>query len=383
VCTLALLAWIASLTRIEEPFMEDQPSTSARRPGWLILSAALNVVLVSALAVAVVGPRLSHSGSLRATGMPPAPALSRHDLRATERALQSAGFSSEEARHVVYLMVADSAGEPVPYEYWKPASARDAAERIAHVQRDEVARTTLTRIYGDDAAADSAFAPAFRPYQRELPMLASDQQLRLQSLRVEQLKANGGRVTAGPRPPEMIEATFAQDLRDETLFEYQLRESPLARGLSALPFDFTEQEFRESFRALAAANPEGVMGPAIAMTAMWRDPALFSALRSVLGAERYAQFDRMRDPRYMMLRRIGSMHGASDDKINQAYALMNTSGASASALEPKLSGLLGPEAAADIVRAYDPVLRSAGPPFSGATMLRGRSDKAAAREPSN
>ena len=68
-------------------------------------------------------------------------------------------------------------------------------------------------------------------------------------------------MTADPRPPEMIETTFAQDLRDETLFEYELRESPLARGLSALPFDFTEQHFRESFRTLAAANPEGVMDP--------------------------------------------------------------------------------------------------------------------------
>jgi hypothetical protein len=142
-----------------------------------------------------------------------------------------------------------------------------------------------------------------------------------------------------------------------------------------MPFDFTEKEFREAFRALAAANPERVMQPVASLTEMLRDTATFDSLQSVLGAERYAQFKRVRDPRYMMLRRIGSSHGVDGDKIDQAYALMSTSGAPAAALEPKLSGLLGADATAEVLRAYDPVQRSMGPAspvFGGASMYRGR-----------
>lgn len=339
---------------------------------WLLGSVAVNAMLAVGLVVALVQPARLQSPVTSSVSMPAdestAP-VGKRGLRATEQALRSAGYSDEEARHGAYLIRAAGPSSAAPYEYWKPALAREAAEQISDYQHSEAVRSALVKEYGLQAKADAAFKAAFHPYARELPMLSSDEQMRLQALRVERLKASEGRAFApAATTKDAPEAVMAGQLESDKRFEFQLRESVMARALTATGFDFDEREFRDVFRILAGSSPDQLTQSFAAVGQATRNEATMREVERVLGAARYEQFRRARDPRYALVRRIGVARGINAATIDQVYAILTEgretpSGVSASRIpgsgkEQKLVALLGKETAAEVMRAY------AGPGWS-------------------
>jgi hypothetical protein len=325
----------------------------------LKVSIAINVLLTAGLVAALVLPKLTNSGTvLSASTGKTSSSSGSYSLRTVEQALRSAGLNDGGARRGAYLIYAADHSPSGPYEYWKPTLARDASSDIASFQRDEEVRAAVLKEYGEEAKSDTAFDTLFRPYQRELPMLSAEQQLRLQALRVERLKATAARslptALPGNETPELV---VGGELQAEPRFEYDLRESALARSLSALSFDFSEREFREVFRIFAQANPDGVTLPTAMLGNAAQNPAVSRSLEEALGAERYGLFSRTRDPRYAMLRRVAALRGVDSAKVDQAYTILLKSGfagqaASKDQVQQELVALVGADSAADIMRAF-------------------------------
>jgi hypothetical protein len=305
----------------------------------LIASAGLNVLLAAALLIYAFAPNSASPGP--------------------EQAVHLAGLSAVESRQLVEALYVQRQTTPVAYEYWRSPSARDAGEKIALLERNVRVRAELLREFGPAAQDDPAFARSFRPYDRELPALSSAEQVRLQELNLERLKAAvSGVPVLTPISHQASSAdAFAQSLEPDARLEYQLRESVLAKALSSTPFDFTEKEFRAVFEILATARPEIIAAATTAsLNEVLSSEAAGKSLTEALGAERYEALRRSRDPSFNMLRRIADVRGISREKMDQAYAVLAATklpeGDPMSARPPKeLGALLGAEAP-NVYRAF-------------------------------
>jgi hypothetical protein len=205
-------------------------------------------------------------------------------------------------------------------------------------------------------------------------MLSSQKQLQLQKHTLQGLKSRlDASSPSGPMPVSRTpssEDAFENVLDPKERFEYMVRESPLSKALTASPFDYTEKEFRDVFGVIAKTRPESVMVSSTrALSEAMADAAVIEGLTKALGAERYEMLRRARDPSYSLLRRIADLRGISRETIDQAYAVLVSTRPAASGVDPAavaappeaLSALLGPDAAADVHRAFTYSRQAAGP----------------------
>jgi hypothetical protein len=304
----------------------------------LCIAAAMGLVAASLLAVpfsqapmnfADSGEQRRERQSQTAAPLDQPAAYARH--------LRTLGLTDEEAKTLVLARLQALEGRsaaPARFRYWAregtAAALRTAAEQLVAADR---VRGALREIFGAGAADDPIFARLFRPLDERLPFLTSEQQVRLHKARIDfRLAAEGpaagteqrlaGRpVSAGPSTsmphPEVStswRAALATILDDELLFEYELRESPLAEHLRNSGVDLTEAEFRETYAALAMLDER-------ADATAYRDAR--AALRALLGSQRFDHLWAGRDPAYPVVQQILRAHDLPEPTVLAAYGVIN------------------------------------------------------------
>jgi len=321
-------------------------------------SLCLNCVFAAVLVVYVFPNQLKPDAFEANVGRPSPKA---GEGRLIEQALLRAGLSAVDSKQLVEALYLQRASSVVAYEYWRPQTLRDVSEKIALLERSARAREALVAEFGPAAKEDPAFVRSFRPYDREVPALSSAQQVRWQELSLERLKVPAGKaipvgLTTGGSGSSAI-AAFERAMDPQARLEYQMRESVLAKMLSATPFDFTEMEFRSVFEILAATRPDVVAGATTsALNEALSGEAARKRLTEGLGAARYQALLRSLDPSYNLLQRIAKVRGISLDAMDEAYSVLASTklpeGDPLLAQPPKqLDALLGPEAA-NVYRAF-------------------------------
>jgi hypothetical protein len=321
----------------------------------LVVSVGLNVVVAAGMVLMTMGV-VSMPGASKA-----APTATSTGEGKLVQALRAAGLGNDESKQIVESLVTQRETRPATYAYWEARHLRDARDEIEEMERNARIRASLLQMFGPEARTDPAFARSFRPYDREFPMFTSEQQIQLQESNLQRLKAQRDQgssqammAVSRTSPPDALE----QVLNPSDRLEYLLRQSVLAKALSATPLEFTEKEFRGVFTVLAKANPEIVMdATSISLNEALSREETKKALNEFLGPERLEALLRARDPSYNLLRRVAQSRGISSENIDKAYRLLlgakPAKGDPASAKPPaELGALLGPQAAGEVYRAF-------------------------------
>lgn len=122
---------------------------------------------------------------------------------------------------------------------------------------------------------------------------------------------------------------LAQVLTPEELLEFELKTSNVATALKSRfnGFDATEEEFRKIYEfmqplddkySVSRRNPDPV-DPDFTAARNQAEKDLDQHIRSVLGEDRYAEWERSRDPAYRNLKQIGAELQLPQESIAQAY----------------------------------------------------------------
>jgi hypothetical protein len=238
-----------------------------------------------------------------------------------------AGAPATSAYQLVLLAARTSAAAAPSYEYWKAPEQRATA--AVPTTTDEQVRARLLASFGLAAREQPEFAAVFKPYSHRFPFLSSQKQLALQAILTEAASDNtAGSILVGMGSsalpcvtgtcgsmPDKIRALLAPD----EFFEYQLRESALSVRLLNSGFEFTETEFRDVYRALSELRPiPGSSGSDfLAQSAV--------QLQRVLSQQRYAQFQRLRDPMYRLLSQVGAHYSIAKTALGTAYETITRS----------------------------------------------------------
>jgi len=317
------------------------------------------------------------------TGKQPASA-SADDFASMLRRLIDAGTDDYVLKSTVYAAIARGEGGPdrtTHHEYWRPSPNRPYEYARARLDADDTARKRLVDVFGTDAETDPAFAELFEPLGPRFDFLSSAQQVAVQRIRLEfqheqallarellqrkHVAANDLRI--GAYDHERLRASLSTVLDDDMLFEYELRDSPLADELRMSGIDFVEDEFRDVFRSLQRLTKNSI--DELEYLAVRND------IRSILGDSRFTQLWAYRDPRFESLRRVGDDHMLREESVFAAYGIINDSqeamlkAYSGSSTDPaartrllqelqaeqsrKLTGLVGEDAARALLRALD------------------------------
>jgi hypothetical protein len=251
------------------------------------------------------------------------------------RHLRSLGLTDDDTKPLILAQIRSTERARLShreFRYW----AQDGDAELLQVAADELAaldriRDALAQIY-QRPAEDPVFAQLYRPYDDRLPFLSSQQQLQLQAGRLRfRLAAARGMDMGGERSiehtpmnarapglhPESAPEwrSFLETILDPAaLFEYELRESPLAGELRRAGIELSETEFREVHRALAtlANDPD---------TIAYRETRV--ALRKLLGSQRFDELWAGRDPVYPIVSQLLRARGFPETAIFAAYGVLN------------------------------------------------------------
>ncbi len=212
-------------------------------------------------------------------------------------------------------------------EYWKPKGLRDAQTMVRGYECMESMRSEVLKAFGSRAIQESEFASIFRPYQSDFPFLEAEKQLALQRIKADHARRIMSMGNLGPATAAAVsESTQIMNkevralLSEQEFFEYSLRESIEAQRLLATGFDFSESEFRELFR-LGKLTPSGTPSRTFIAPA---DASVTSG-EVTIGGERWAEFQRTRDPIYRVLWLAAPRHGLRKKEIDAAYGLIGES----------------------------------------------------------
>jgi hypothetical protein len=203
-------------------------------------------------------------------------------------------------------------------------------ESTASERRDQ-ARAALIEVYGADAKDDPAFSSLFRPFNRRFGFLSSEEQIEVARFN---LRRQMGVVAANAQPwsqtppasagPSLRAATTATPppppplagvLDGSSLFEYELRDSPLAYQLRRSGVTFSEKQFRETYRILQHFDPARPQG-----LGETRD-----ALRGLLGGRKFAQVWASRDPTLMAVSQAAKRRGLDNETTVTVLEIVNDS----------------------------------------------------------
>jgi hypothetical protein len=244
--------------------------------------------------------------------------------------LRGEGFDDELVRQIVFATMKrdrtlDDANTTTLY--WKrPAVDRNDVQ--SQLQRDAEQRRDLLDLFGDDVIDDPLFQDLFKPMNKTLPFLSSDKQIALYELQQENdLRFQRRTITTPESAQEMqaarraYEEAVAQLLSPEELLEYQLRSSQLAsvmRNMSG-DFEYTEQEFRDLYQ-IRTETPEAFGFGGDRSEFRERNEVATAKIKDYLGPDRFAEYQRSRDPAYGMIKSIGEHNGADGSEIVSMYS---------------------------------------------------------------
>ncbi|HEY0946480.1 MAG TPA: hypothetical protein VGD81_14480 [Opitutaceae bacterium] len=319
----------------------------------LVGSLAANAVLVGALVVRPPRPTSDNSalsaetnsardqgGAAAATADsgPPVPrrqiwvALNADDLETYVGNLRAAGFPERTVRALANLALSERnterrkalEGATEPRPYWREQSSwtsHDPKTQAALRELWREQRETLKRLFGSEPFEDSSQVLAWRERQygslsREKIEEVNRLQEDYRELTSEIHRAARGMLLAEDREKlAFLEKEKLADLQailnPDELLELQLRTSPTANRLrnEFRDVDLTEPEFR-ALHALRTpfdeqfSDPAGSRRPDQAEARRKAEEELHERYRSILGEERYAEYQRARDGNYNQLRRL-------------------------------------------------------------------------------
>lgn len=256
--------------------------------------------------------------------------------------LRSRGLTEDEIKPLVLAMLAGGIEGEGPFTsraYWRDERADAIRARLARLGAESGVRGALREIYGPAAERDEAFAAFFRPLGGRFDFLASQAQLRwrearlraaLERVETEEARAPralmvrrgepGSGASSGAGPALGIAdptAGAAKLLGARDGFEVALRDSNLAEQLRRLGLGFSEAEFRETYRLLAALLGEPA-GPEAYGSAR-------RALRKLLGSDRFDRLWASRDPVFGVVAPLLRSRGITEETVFAVYGVMNRS----------------------------------------------------------
>jgi hypothetical protein len=288
------------------------------------------VLIVSMVAnVALLGLLLGKSaGALpsRVAAAASAPARQNAgDRRGGYGRLLALGLSDSEAKALLFANLESAALARIaePHDrYWEPARGAVAEYALARAAAYAGVRAELEDLFGVAANSEPAFARAFRPLAPQFAFLSSAEQVALYESRLNQQAALAAAPPEpqfsapwGPNAPPPVAARSPDGvLPAAAAREVELRDSARAAQLRASGAVFTEQEFRDTFALLLAAD-----------SAASTDARLMARreLRTILGAERFHIVSAGRDPVFPIVRRAVRERGLDEALIGRSYAILN------------------------------------------------------------
>lgn len=215
-----------------------------------------------------------------------------------------------------------------PDVYWTSLVQRSAISNLAQLQFDERARHALVEEFGPTAANAAPFKRVFQPFADKYPFLSPAKQVALQQILIKSHDATLSNRSVDTAASNSLNAKAKNEIRtllsDEEYFEYQLRESDFARRLADGRFEFTEKEFRDVFQLYFEAElDEPAVANQFAVPRNEHRPVdLARSLQSVMGSERYLQYQRSRDPVFVLLSREAGKFDVGAAKVESAYKLI-------------------------------------------------------------
>lgn len=248
--------------------------------------------------------------------------------------LRSAGYDEDVVRGIVLATIERdhflSQPNKGPDTYWLRSDTEPEEDTQLELTWLNLKRQQLRDIFGDEIVDDSLFESLFKPLNNSLPFLSSDKQIEIYELqRLNQAKtvalSTVGYISESRDDRNRIRQELQDQIRDslssEEYFEYQLRESRLARVMqySMSTFDYTEQEFRDLFEI--RLQNEGSEFNQYADRQAQRDQREVSnaQIKDYLTTERYAEYTRSLDPTFRSIQSIGDRYGITDNEIIAVY----------------------------------------------------------------
>jgi hypothetical protein len=224
------------------------------------------------------------------------------------------------------------AAREVSDQYWSADSEYQPAYLQALTEGQKQLRDELLVRYGAAAKDDPLFRSYFRPLDPLYWFLTSDEQLAIQALRLGrdaalQSAARSANGTASPDGAMRVgdvatlavvqkyQADLATILAADTLFEFELRDSPVAAQLRTSGLNFTESEFRQVYALMA-----GLQGGPAELDELIETR---NRLREVLGNRRFASLWAARDPGFADLSEIAERRSLPEGMALAVYELMN------------------------------------------------------------
>lgn len=318
----------------------------------LAASLAINAAL---LFIATSGARLHEAPPARAASPVPssiAPKLDRgiwstlnsDDLPTLVARLRRAGFPPEAIRELVTARIdetfaarrraldPDTDSQP----FWKTKYI-DQKLQAALNQLNRERRKVLRDLLGPEADASSGFARA--RWRREFAYLPPAQaaQVRQIAERYSDLRDEVSATSMAPadtsaRRLALIReerAAFAQILSPEELEQYELRTSGSARTIRSWidAFDASESEFLAIYRPMHEVElrfpSSSDLSPAETKEREAAYQRMNDQIKTALGPDRFAEFDRSRNPSYQRTAQLVTRLELPPATANQVWALAN------------------------------------------------------------
>lgn len=261
------------------------------------------------------------------------------DATSLRSRLERLGLEDSLTKSIVYSVVvhtAEQALAPERSDYWQLDPFWKLDHALALADAHEESRTRLAEIYGEAASKEPAFRALYRPLGTRFDFLSAEQQVAVERVRLEFQRSRTAkqsrlrRYETNANPPGLnpsrvgstsedghaaLRDALAAVLDERALFEYELRESPLASELRASRIGLDEGEFRETYRILAELD-RGEAGPDGFLAAR-RD------LAALLGKSRFLALWASRDPRFAALARAGQSRGLREAAVWSAYEIVS------------------------------------------------------------
>jgi len=203
------------------------------------------------------------------------------------------------------------------YEYWRVKRSQVLAQQIEDVIKGErKVRTRLRVLFGDEVIADQSLQEVFSPstYQRFLS--PSDQIV----LREHQLRQHKGCI-AEELASGVDELVNAGILTDHGILEFRLRYSPLAARLLGSGVIFSEQNFRDSYLALAPIYENSQSHAFDATTLI----AQRNKLKQLMGSGDSVRIFANLDSRFLSLKTVAQHYNLTEIQLFAAYKIISDS----------------------------------------------------------
>jgi len=234
------------------------------------------------------------------------------------RQLRAIGLSDEQARMLILqeLMTQNSArSQQFDDQYWQAKSADRLARQIeSKIEGEKSLRSTMASLFAGQGYTQKSLGQGFSPLVSQSFLSARDQiALREYQLRSKKLSI------ADELAASVDELVRAEVLTENGALEYRMRYSSLAARLLESGVRFTEQNFRDSYMALAPIynSQQGYAFDASTLMAQR------NKLKQLMGDNDGLKILANLDNRFVQLKAAGERYYLNDDQILSAYKIIS------------------------------------------------------------